>query len=74
MGNLLQPLPLFHSSHKGLLEEESELPMVCASDEFNLNAYKLTKKFDYDFSKPTSLGHVVEAKPYELKHMKEDTR
>jgi len=28
--------------------------------------YKLTKKFDYDFNKPTSLGYVIEAKPYRL--------
>jgi len=39
---------------------------VRISDVFELNIYKLMMRSDYDFSEPTSLGHVIEAKPYRL--------
>ena len=49
------------TSSKGLLQEESDLPRVCTSDGFDLNAYMLMEKFGFDFSKPPSLRHVIEA-------------
>ena len=36
------------------------------SDGCDPNAHKLIKRFSHDFSQPTSLGHVIEAKPYRL--------
>jgi len=60
------PLPSVASSSKGLLQEESDLPMVCTSDGFNSDAYKLMEESGYDFSKPPSLGHIIDAKPYGL--------
>jgi len=36
------------------------------SDGFDLFAYKLMKMSGYDFSKPTSLAYVIDAKPYGL--------
>jgi len=54
------PLPDVGTSSKGLFQEESGLPRVRTSDGFDLNAYKLMKKSDYDFSKPPPLGNVIE--------------
>ena len=62
----ITPLLSFVASSKGLLEEESDLPRVRTSYGFNLNVYKLKKKSYYDFSKPSPLGNVIEAKPYGL--------
>jgi len=58
--------PLFGSviSSKGSLQEESDLQKVHTDDGFDPNEYKLMKKSGYDFNKPVSLGHVIEAKPY----------
>jgi len=56
------PLPSFVASSKRLLQEESDLPKVCISDRFDLNAYKLMRSSGYDFSKLPSLGHVIEVK------------
>jgi len=42
----------------------SDLPKVCTNDGFDPTVYKLMKKSSYDFNKPVSWGHVVEAKPY----------
>jgi len=58
------PFPGIITSSKGLLQEGSSLPMVHTRDGFDLNAYKLMKKLEYDFSKPSSLGRVIDAKPY----------
>ena len=58
------PLSGFVVSSKGSLQEESDLPKVRTNDGFDPNAYKLMKKYGYDFDKPISLGHVIEAKPY----------
>jgi len=58
------PLPNVVTSSKGLLQQESNLPMVHTSDGFGLNAYKLMEKFGYDFIKSPSLGHAIEAKTY----------
>jgi len=33
-------------------------------DRFDPNAYKLMKKFGYDFSKPPPLWNVIEVRPY----------
>ena len=58
--------PDFVVSSKGLPQGESELLRVRTSDGFDQNAYKLMKKANYNFSKPPSLGNVIEAKPYGL--------
>jgi len=63
------PLPDFIASSKGLLQEKSDLPRVCTSDGFDPNVYQLIEKFNYDFSKPPSLGHVIEANSYALNDM-----
>jgi len=47
-----------------LKHPESNLPMVNTSDGFNLDAYKLMEELGYDFSKPPSVGHAIDAKPY----------
>jgi len=60
------PLLGFVASSKGSLQEESDLPKMRTSDRFDPNAYELMKKFGYEFSQPTSLGLVIEAKPYGL--------
>ena len=39
------------------------------SDGFGPNAHKLMKKPNYDFIQPTSLRHVIKAKPYRLDSM-----
>jgi len=39
---------------------------VRTDDGFDPNVYKLMKKSSYDFNKPVSLGHVIEAKPYDI--------
>ena len=57
-------LPGVITSSEGLLQKESDLPMVCTSDGFNLDACKLIEESGYDFNKPPSLGHVIDAKPY----------
>jgi len=57
-------LPGAVTSSKGLLQEESDLPTVHTSDGFDPNTYKLIKKSRYDFIKPPSMGHVIEAKCY----------
>ena len=61
----------FVTSSKGLLQEENEEPKVRTSDGFDLNAYKLIEKSSYNFSKPPSVGHVIEAKPYGLNDKQE---
>jgi len=58
--------PSFIAPFKALLQEESDLPRMHTSHGFDPNAYKFMKKSDYDFNKPTSLGHVIEAKSYGL--------
>ena len=58
-------------SFKGLLQEESDLPKVCITDGFDLNAYKLMEKSGYDFSKPPFPGHIIKSKPYGLNEMQE---
>ena len=60
------PLPGFVASSKFLLQEESGLPRVRISDGFDPSAYKLMKKYNYDFSKPPPLGNVSEVSPYGL--------
>ena len=60
------PLSGFVVSSKGSLQEESDLPKVRTDDGFDANAYKLMKKSGYNFDKPVSLGHVIEAKPYDI--------
>ena len=60
------PLSGYIVSCKGSLPEDSELPKVRTDDRFDPNAYKLMKKSAYDFDKPVSLGHVIEAKPYDI--------
>jgi len=62
------PLPDFIASSKGLLQGENRLPRVHISDGFYPNAYRPTNDLGYDFSKPTSLWHVIGAKPYRLNH------
>jgi len=52
------------ASSKGLLYEESDLPVVRTSDGLDLDVYKLMDKSGYDFSKPPSLRHVIDTKPY----------
>ena len=59
----------FIDSSKGLLQEESELSKMHINDGFDLNAHKLMKRPNYDSSQPTSLGHVIEAKPYGLNNL-----
>jgi len=60
------PLPDFVASSRDLLQEEGGLPKACISDGFDLNAYKLMKRSDYDFSKPPLLESLIEARPYGL--------
>jgi len=62
----IAPLHGFVASSRDLLQEEGSLPKACTSDEFNPNAYKLMKRFGYNFSKLPLLGSVIEARPYEL--------
>ena len=56
------PLSGIVTSSKPLLQEESELRIAYTSDGFDPNIYKLMEKSEYDLSKPSSLGHVVETK------------
>ena len=42
---------------------------MLTSDGFDLNAYKQINKSSYDVIKPTSLGHVIEDKIYDLNDM-----
>ena len=58
------PLSGFIVSSKCSLQEESHLPKVRTHDGFDPNAYRLMKNSSYDFNKPVSLGHVIEAKPH----------
>jgi len=58
------PFPGFVASSKRLLQEEGGILKARASDGFDPNAYKLIKRFDYDFSKPPLLRSVIEARPY----------
>jgi len=58
------PFPSVTTSSKGLLQEESNLPTVHASDEFDPDTYKLMKESGYDFSKQPSPRHVINTKPY----------
>jgi len=60
------PLPSFIASFKGLVQEESDLLKMRTSNVFDPNAYKLMKRSGYDYSKPTSLEHVIDSKPYRL--------
>lgn len=59
-------LPGFVVSSKGSLQEQSELSKMRITDGYDPNTHKLMKKSSYDFIQPTSLGHVIEAKPYRL--------
>jgi len=46
--------------------------MVHTSDGFDLDTYnKLMEGSGYDFSKPPSIGHVIDTKLYGPKDMKE---
>jgi len=65
-------LPSFITSSRGSFQEESDLPWKSTNDRFDLNTYKLMKKFGYDFSKRASLGYLIEAKPYGLNDTKND--
>ena len=56
----------FVTSFRGLLHEEGDLPKACTSDGFNPNAYMLMRRSGYDFSKPSLMGSVIEARPYGL--------
>jgi len=58
------PIPGVATSSKGLLQEESTLPMVHRSDEFDPDTYKLIEESRYDFSKLPSLGNFINTKPY----------
>jgi len=58
--------PGFVASSIGSLQEESDISKMCISDGFDPNAHKLMKRSSYDFSQPTSLGHVIEVKPHGL--------
>jgi len=60
------PPPGFVASSRGLLQEENGLPRMCTSDGFDPNAYKLTKKSDYDLRQPPPLGNVIAVRPYGL--------
>jgi len=60
------PFPGVVSSSKGLLQEESNLPTLCTSYGFDSNTYKLMEESGYDFNKPPSSRHVIDAKPYRL--------
>ena len=60
------PLSSFITSFGGVLQEEYALSRVRTRDGFDLNVYKLIKKSCYDFSKASSFGNVVEARPYGL--------
>jgi len=55
--------PCVATLFKGLLQEERNLPTVHTSDGFDPDAYKLMEESRYDFSKPPSLGLVINAKP-----------
>jgi len=57
------PLPGVVTSSKSLLQEESDLLIVCISDRFD-HAYKLMEELRYNFSKLLSPGHVIDAKLY----------
>jgi len=37
---------------------------MCTSDGCNADTYDLMEELGYDFSKPSSLGHVIDAKLY----------
>ena len=52
------------TSFKGFLYEESNLPTVHTSDGFDSDAYKLMDESRYNFSKPPSPRHIIDAKPY----------
>jgi len=67
------PLPGITTSSKGLLQEESDLPTVCTSDRFYSEAYELMEESGYNFSKPPSPGHIIDAKPYEPNDIKNGT-
>jgi len=43
-------------SSKGSLQEEVDLLKVRTDDGFDPNAYKLLKKYGYDFNRPVLLG------------------
>jgi len=59
-------LPSFVASSKGLLKEEGELSKMRIRDGCDPNAHKLMKRSSHNFIQPTSLGHVIKAKPYRL--------
>ena len=58
------PLLGVTTSSKSLLHEESDLLAMCTSGGFDLDTYKVMEESGYDFTKPLSLGHIIEAKPY----------
>ena len=68
---MLKPLFGFVTSSEGLFQEENELQKVHVSDGFDPNAL-LMKKSGSDFNIPSSLGHVIEAKPYRLNDTKKN--
>ena len=55
--------PCVATLSKSLLQEERNLPTVHTSDEFDSDTYKLMEESGYDFSKPPSLGYVIDATP-----------
>jgi len=60
------PFPSFVASSRGLFQEEGGLRKTRTSDGFDPNAYKLMKRFGYNFSKWPLLGNAIEARPYGL--------
>jgi len=59
------PFPGVVAFAKGVLQEKSNLPTVYTGDGFDPDAYKSMEESGYDFSELPSLGHVIDAKPYE---------
>jgi len=59
-------LPGFVASSKGSLQEESEMSNMRINDGCDPNSHKLIKRSSHDFSQPTSLGHLIKAKPYKF--------
>jgi len=55
------PLPGVATSFKGLLKEESDLPIVHTSDGFDLDAYTLMEEPEFNFSKLPSPRYDIDA-------------
>ena len=54
-------VPGVATSFKGLLKEESDLPIVHTSDGFDLDAYTLMEEPEYNFSKLPSPRYDIDA-------------